>query len=397
MADSLLTLNAGSSSLKFVLFGLSGALPARSCQGEVEGIGDRPHFAVRDASGAVLAERRWPSDTAPDHEVLLAYLLDWVDAHLGVSRLIACGHRVVHGGADHVAPERVTAKLLTELEGLTPLAPLHQGHSLAAIRAVQTARPGLDQVACYDTAFHHELEPVVRRFALPRHWEDVGVRRYGFHGLSYEHIAERLGVLSPRLAAGRTIAAHLGNGASLCALKAGRSVDTTMGMTPLDGLVMGTRCGAIDPGVVIYLMRQHGLDAAEVEDLLYHGSGLLGVSGISNDVRTLLNSNEPAAREALELFAFHVARQTGALSATLGGIDGFVFTGGIGEHAAAIRAAICNRLTWLGVVLDESANRAGNGRISAVDSAAEVWVIPADEEAVIARHTIATLGLAGQH
>ena len=389
MAGTILTLNAGSSSLKFALYSSVG----RACEGVIEGIGADPHFIARDPEKQILAERRWQPGQAPTYEALLHHLLDWIDHHAGPGELAACGHRVVHGGQDFFEPVRITTETLEALDRLVPLAPLHQGHNIGAMRAVKAARPDLPQVACFDTAFHHGLAPAARRIALPRQWEDAGVRRYGFHGLSYEYIAGELRSRARRLAAGRTIVAHLGNGASLCAMDGGRSVDTTMGFTPLDGLVMGTRCGAIDPGVILYLLRQHEMTVAELEDLLYHRSGLLGVSGISNDVRTLLADDAPAAREALELFAFHVARQTGALTATLGGLDGFVFTAGIGENAPTIRSDICDRLHWLGVVLDETANLRGTGRISTLDSVVEVWVIPTDEELMIARHTAATLGM----
>jgi acetate kinase len=395
VAGIILTLNAGSSSLKFALYSVSEGAADRNCEGKIDGIGSAPRFAAHDASGSVLAEQDWPADAG--YEALLKSLLDWIDHQIGTDELVACGHRVVHGGRRFIAPVRITPEILAELDQLVPLAPLHQIHNLAAMRAVEAARPNLPHVACFDTAFHHDLAPVVRRVALPVRWEDDGIRRYGFHGLSYEYIAGELGTIAPQLAAGRTIVAHLGNGASLCALDGGRSVDTTMGFTPLDGLVMGTRCGAIDPGIILYLQRHHAMTAAQIEDLLYYRSGLLGVSGISNDVRTLLASDDPAARDALELFVFHIARQTGALTATLGGLDGFVFTAGIGENAPAIRTAVCNRLRWQGVVLDEAANLYGRGRISASGSAVEVWVIPTDEEGMIVRHTTATLGLDGRH
>ncbi len=393
MAKSLLTLNTGSSSLKFVLYALRNEAPEPSCKGEIEGIGTQPHFIVCDPDGATLDERRWPGGDTTTNDALLAYLLDWIDHHLAGDSLAACGHRIVHGGPKYVEPVRITAKIIADLESFAPLAPLHQLQGLAAVRSVQAARPDLAQVACFDTAFHHGMAPVVSRIALPRSWEETGIRRYGFHGLSYEYVAGRLAVVSPRLATGRTIIAHLGNGASLCALKAGRSADTTMGLTPLDGLVMGTRCGAIDPGVVLYFMQHHGLSASRIEDILYHRSGLLGISGISSDMRTLLASKETAAGEAIDSFVFHILRETGALAATLKGIDGFVFTGGIGERAPVIRQLVCSGLGWLGIELDEAANQRGVGRISTENSAIEVWVIATDEELVIARHTIRTLYL----
>jgi len=282
---------------------------------------------------------------------------------------------------------RVTEPVLTALEALTPLAPLHQPHSLAPMRAITTMRPGLPQIACFDTAFHHTMPAVATRFALPREYEDAGVRHYGFHGLSYEYIARRLSEVAPRLAAGRVIVAHLGNGASLCAMRAGVSVDTTMTFTALDGLVMGTRCGAIDPGVLLYMAQQQKLSPDAIEHLLYEKSGLLGVSGLSSDMRELLASDLKRAREAVELFVFRIARETAALAASLGGLDGFVFTAGIGEHAPEIRAAVCERLRWLGV----APGSPDGSLISAPGSGVEVRVIPTDEEAMIGHHTVETI------
>ncbi len=290
----------------------------------------------------------------------------------------------MHGGDRFSDPVRLDGNVMAALDALVPLAPLHQPHNLAAVRAVAQARPKLLQVGCFDTAFHRTMPPIATRLALPC---ALGLRRYGFHGLSYEFIAGRLRALAPGLAAGRVVVAHLGNGASLCAMRDGRSIETTMGFTALDGLVMGTRPGSLDPGVILYLLQSRGMDAAAVEDLLYHRCGLLGVSGISSDMRDLAASTEPAAREAIELFTYRIAGETAALASALGGIDGFVFTAGIGEHDAAIRAAVCERLAWLGVALDPAANAAGQGRISAGSSRVAVWVVPTDEEAVIARHT----------
>jgi len=390
MTRAVLTINAGSSSLKFALFREHDERRlAPTSRGQIEGIGTAPHFLAKDPDGAVLGEQRWPPGGGQTHEALLNHLLGWVDSHLGDSELAGVGHRVVHGGPMHAKPERVTAGLLRLLEDLTPLAPLHQPHNLAPIRAIAAARPDLPQVACFDTAFHHTMPAVATRFALPREYEAAGVRRYGFHGLSYEFIAGRLRECAPALASGRVITAHLGNGASLCAMRDGRSVDTTMGFTALDGLVMGTRCGAIDPGVLLYLEQQRGTTPAQLEDLLYHRSGLLGVSGgIGSDMRMLLESADSRAREAVALFVFRIAREAGALASSLGGLDGLVFTAGIGEHAPEIRAMVCDRLGWLGIRLDAAANARPNGRISAADSRVEVWVIPTDEEAMIARHTV---------
>ncbi len=391
MPDAVLTINAGSSSIKFGLFEIgSESDPRLLNHGQIEGIGTTPHFLARDQAGAVLTERRW-TDPGVTHEAVFAELLRWIDGHLGEARLVAAGHRVVHGGRRLTAPAQVTAAVLAQLDSLVPLAPLHQPHSLSAIRAVTALRPHLMQVACFDTAFHRTNAGVVRRIALPRALTDQGIERYGFHGLSYEYIASRLPETAPGLAAGKVIVAHLGNGASLCALAAGQSVDTTMGFTALDGLVMGTRCGALDPGVILYLLQAQGMTAGAVEHLLYAQSGLLGVSGVSSDMRALIESQDPHAREAIELFAFRIARESGAMAMTLGGLDGLVFTAGIGEHVAAVRRQVCERLAWLGVAIDDAANDRGDPCISRPDSRIAVWVIPANEELMIARHTLATM------
>jgi acetate kinase len=388
VSDAILTFNAGSSSVKFSLFDISdqGSLQLAS-KGQIEGIGTAPHLIARNPAGAVLTERRWSDGAARSHEDFLGDLLGWIEDHLGGDRLVAAGHRVVHGGPDFTVPLRVDDHVLAVLDRLCPLAPLHQPHNLAAIRAVTAVRPKLPQVVCFDTAFHHTLDAVATRVALTRELAEAGVRRYGFHGLSYEYVIGRLRELAPTLATGRVIMAHLGNGASLCGTKDGGSVDTTMGFTALDGLVMGTRCGDLDPGVILYLEQERGMDARAVEDLLYHRSGLLGVSGISSDMRVLLASSDPRAREAIDLFVFRIGREVGALASSLGGLDGLIFTAGIGENAAEIRAAVCARLAWLGVELDDAANRSCPGLISTVESRTEVWVVPTDEEAMIARHT----------
>ncbi len=392
MRDVLLTLNAGSSSVKFAVFEVvAQGDPPLLNHGQIEGIGIAPHLVARDRSGAVLAERCWPDGAKITHEEVFTELLRWIDAHLDGARLAAAGHRVVHGGRRLIAPARLTDAVLAELESLVPLAPLHQPHSLSAIRALAKLRPDLVQVACFDTAFHRSNAAVVRHIALRRELTDAGVERYGFHGLSYEYIASKLPEAAPGLAAGKVVVAHLGNGASLCALAAGQSADTTMGFTALDGLPMGTRCGALDPGVILYLLQAKGMSASAIEHLLYAQSGLLGVSGISSDMRALIESTDPHAREAVELFAFHIARETGALAMTLGGLDGFVFTAGIGEHAAPVRRMVCERLAWLGVAIDDAANERGGPCISAAGSRVAVWVIPTDEELMIARHTLASL------
>jgi acetate kinase len=389
MKGSILTLNAGSSSLKFALFDTAAALK-QTVRGEIEDLDEAPHFLARDAAGTVLAEQRWPAGTAHPFASALDALLGFADAHLGREGLAAVGHRVVHGGADHIVPEMITPALLAALAALTPLDPLHMPDNLAPMHAVTAARPALPQVACFDTAFHHTLPPVAARFALPRAVSAAGVRRYGFHGLSYEYIAGCLTQQSPALARGRIIVAHLGSGASLCALLDGRSIATTTGFSALDGLVMATRCGSLDPGVILYLGRQ-GHSFADIEDMLYRRSGLLGLSGISGDVRVLLASDDPHARDAIESFTYRIAGEAGALVSALGGLDGLVFTAGIGEHAPAIRAAVCTRLVWLGLRLDGAANAAGAARISAPDSAIDVRVIATDEEAMIARHTQTTI------
>jgi acetate kinase len=303
----------------------------------------------------------------------------------------AVGHRVVHGGTKYAAPVRVDPGVIAELRALVPLAPLHQPHNLAPIEAIAEGAPSIPQVACFDTAFHRAQPALAQMFALPRRLTEAGVRRYGFHGLSYEYVAGRLGELAPELAGGRVVVAHLGNGASLCALKAGRSVATTMGFTAVDGLMMGTRCGALDPGVMLYLMDAEGLDARALEDLVYRKSGLLGVSGVSSDMRELRASEAPAAAEAIALFVYRAVREIGSLAAALGGIDAIVFTGGIGENDAAARAEILDGCRWLGVVLDAQRNATGAGRISADGSSVAAWVIATDEERMIAHHTRAAL------
>lgn len=392
MTQVILTLNAGSSSLKFALFGASKDAVTPRLRGKIENIGDAPHMVAVDAKGVTLVDRRWGAEATLEHEAFLAPLLEWIDEKLGQDRLAAIGHRVVHGGAAFSKPVIASEAVLTALDALSPMAPLHQPHNLAAIRAAHSARPDLPQIACFDTAFHSGHADVVTRFALPRSWHERGVRRYGFHGLSYEYVAERLQTLDPTLQAGKVLVAHLGAGASLCAIDAGRSVDTTMGFTALDGLVMGTRCGALDPGVILYLQQQAGLTSGAVEDLLYTRSGLLGVSGVSSDMRALLASEDPNARQAIDLFVFRIAREAGGLVSSLGGLDGVVFTGGIGENAAEIRAAVAQRLAWAGLVLDHGANEKGVGRISHGDSKVTAWVIPTDEEVTIARHVLEVLG-----
>lgn len=389
---AVVSLNSGSSSIKFALFTLDDAEnPVRSAAGKIEKIGIEPSLVARRSDGTLLIERTWGDGAGLTHADLLKDLFSWALDHLEGRQVVGIGHRVVHGGIRFAEPRLAEDSLLKELETLSSLAPLHQPHNLAAIHAISAIAPELPQVVCFDTAFHHAKPAVAARFALPRALHDQGVRRYGFHGLSYEYVARRLRSIDPELASGRVIAAHLGNGASMCAMLDGRSIDTTMGFTALDGLVMGTRCGALDPGVVLHLQTQLGMDPEDIEDLLYRRSGLLGVSGVSSDMRILTADLGAEAQEAVELFIWRAARECGALAASLGGVDGLVFTAGIGENHADVRARICGRLTWLGLSLDTQANTANALCISSKDSLIKVLVIPTDEEQMIAEHTLAVL------
>ena len=382
----LLVLNAGSSTLKFSLFDVAASDgPRLSVHGLVDGIGAQARLVIGDAAPQ-------PATGATDHAGAFAVVARWLDAELHGASPIAIGHRVVHGGTRWAGPVVVDDAVLANLEALTPLAPLHQPQALAAIRGVRERWPAVRQVACFDTAFHHGRGELTEAFALPRELFDSGVRRYGFHGISYEYIAGRLPHIAPHIADGRVVVAHLGNGASLCAMRERRSVDTTMSFSALDGVPMGTRVGDLDPAVVLYLITERRMSAQDVGTLLYTRSGLLGLSGVSSDVRDLLASSEPRARFALEYFGFRIAREVGALAGELGGLDGLVFTGGIGEHAAPVRADVCARLAWLGVRIDERSNLAHGPTISAASSRVPVYVIPTNEEIVIAR---ATLRLAG--
>ena len=383
MKGKILTINAGSSSLKFALFERDDL--AETTRGEIENLHTSPRFSARDAAGNVISQA-WPAEM-PFAEAL-EKLLDFADAHLDGGDIAAVGHRVVSGGLLHVAPALVTPALLQDLQALTPLDPMHMPCNLAPISAVAAGRPGLTQVACFDTAFHHSLPEIARIFAVPRAMTEEGVRRYGFHGLSYEYISGKLRQDFPELAAKRLVAAHLGAGASLCALDSGVSIATTTGFSALEGLIMATRCGRLDPGVLLYLAAQ-GKSFSEIEHILYHDCGLLGVSGISGDVRDLLASAEPNARQALDLFTYQTACEIGGLAVALGGLEGLIFTAGIGEHAPAIRASICARLAWLGLDLDPEANNANAALISRPASRIQVRVIATDEEAMIARHTYA--------
>ncbi|HME71670.1 MAG TPA: acetate/propionate family kinase [Myxococcota bacterium] len=394
MSGAILVLNAGSSSVKFSLFQSDdGDAALRSVfEGQVEGIGQpAARLVVANASGQVRTDEPLSAAEAGDHRLAIARVRAWLRDHGGIAGLAAVGHRVVHGGLLYGAPVRIDKSVMEELERLIPLAPLHQPHQLAAIRAVADAAPDLPQMACFDTAFHRTQPALAQALALPRELTEAGVRRYGFHGLSYEAIALALPALAPEVAEGRVLVAHLGNGASLCAMRGRRSVATTMGFSTLDGLVMGTRPGGLDPGVLLYLMDERGMDARALEELLYHRSGLLGVSGLSSDMRELLASSDSRAREAIDLFVYRIARELGSMAAALGGLDALVFTGGIGENAAAIRARVCVDAQWLGVRIDEAANRAGGPRISPTDSPVSAWVVRTDENRMIAQHVRALL------
>ena len=388
MKEAILTLNAGSSSIKFSLFAGDAIEFALVARGQVEGIYTTPHFVAKDSAGKVTSEKDWGNGTKLGHDGALAHIIDNLKASYGAEyRLAAVGHRVVHGGIDFPAPVRVDAAVMSKLEKLLPLAPLHQPHNLAPIGALLERMPALPQVACFDTAFHRVNPQLAQMYALPYELFEAGVRRYGFHGLSYEYIASVLPQFDERAAAGKTIVLHLGNGASMCAIAGGQSVASTMGFTALDGLPMGTRCGAIDPGVLLYLMDERKMEARAIEKLLYSQSGLLGVSGISSDMRALLESSEPQAQLAVDLFVYRIGRELGSLAAALGGLDAIVFTGGIGEHAAPIRERVCRQAAWLGIELDASANAKSSPRITSVTSRSAAWVIPTNEELMIARHT----------
>ena len=388
MSEAIVVINSGSSSLKFSIFLDAEEGLKQFYRGQIEMILTHPHFMVRNADGEIVTEVKWTNETRLGHDGAIEFLFKWgMSGVLGEHRLVAAGHRVVHGGLKYAKPVLVDANVIAELEKLVPLAPLHQLHNLAAIRAILNRAPGFPEVACFDTSFHYEQPEIAKLFAIPRRYTEEGVKRYGFHGLSYEYIAWVLPEYDKKLASGRIVAAHLGNGASMCAIRNGRSVATTMGFTAVEGLPMGTRCGTIDPGVLIYLMDRHGFDAPALENLMYNESGLLGVSQISSDMRTLLASQDPYAKEAVDLFVYRISRELGSLAAALGGLDGIVFTAGIGENAALIRARVCDEAAWLGIELDEEANDSGGPRISKEGSRISAWVIPTNEELMIAMHT----------
>jgi acetate kinase len=391
--DYALVLNAGSSSLKFCVYQKPQGAPwGLGTKGQIDGIGTSPRLSAKDADGQVLVDRK-PDGAMRDGRDALEAVASWLRSRYGDAHLLGVGHRVVHGGARYASPTVVTPEVLSELRRLIPLAPLHQPYNLAAIEAAEKRLPDVPQVACFDTSFHRSQPAVVDVVPLPREICSAGVQRYGFHGLSYEYIASVLPQVAPEIAGGRVIVAHLGSGASLCAMKGGKSVDNSLGFTALDGLCMGTRPGSLDPGVVLYLFQTLGLDAKQVETILYKKSGLLGISGLSADMRDLLASDEPSARLAVDYFVYRAAKEIGALAAVLGGIDGLVFTAGIGENSAEIRRRICESSAWLGIEFDAEANAAKRARISTPSSKVSAWLIPTNEELMIARHTALLLGL----
>ena len=391
MPDAITVLNAGSSSLKFSIFAEKRRNLELIARGQAEELYTAPRFVAKDRDGRTLAEQSWPEGEKLGQDGALEHLVAFARSELRDHKLAGVGHRVVHGGLEYSRPVRVDIKVLAALEKYVPLAPLHQPHNLAPIRALLERAPEVPQVACFDTAFHRSQSELAQAFALPRSITDRGVRRYGFHGLSYEYIAGALPRYDARAAAGRTVALHLGNGSSMCAMANGKSVANTMGFTAVDGLPMGTRCGNLDPGVVLYLFDEMKMDARAVEKLIYQQSGLLGVSGISSDMRALLASDEPSAKVAIDLYVYRIGRELGSLAAALGGLDAIVFTAGIGENSAALRERICRDAHWLGVHLDAGANETGGPRISSAASRVSAWAIPTNEELMIARHTRALI------
>ncbi len=393
MRDAILVLNAGSSSIKFSLFVLNDTDDVGFLLGgQLQGLQSTPQFTAKNARGEVMAQQLWPEDDPLGHDGAIAYIHHFLQQHAAQYVLKAVGHRVVHGGAEFVVPVKVTHDVLAKLETLIPLAPLHQPHNLQLIHLLSQQQQELPQVACFDTAFHHTQTPLERRYALPSSITEKGVCRYGFHGLSYEYMAvSALPRFAPALHDKKVIVLHMGNGVSLCALQSGKSIATTMGFSALDGVPMSSRCGSLDPGVLLYLLDELALSAKEIADLLYKQSGLLGVSGVSSDMRELLESELPAAKFAIELFVYRVAREIGSLAAAMGGLDALVFTAGIGEHSPAIREKIGVACAWLGVAVDDAANREHHLCISTANSRVSAWVIPTNEELMIAQHVVQTL------
>ena len=389
MTECIAVLNAGSSSIKFALFEADSD-ERLLYRGQIENIGVAPRLGIEDADGKQLVEESWDPRKL-DHSSGTRVILKTAIGLLGGKPVAAVGHRVVHGGTEFTSATRVTKDVLASLRKLCPLAPLHQPHNLAPIEAIATEAPHIPQVACFDTAFHRSQPQLAQTFALPREFTESGIRRYGFHGLSYEFISGRLRHVAPAYADKRIVIAHLGNGASLCAIDGGQSIATTMGFTAVEGLMMGTRCGSIDPGVLIYLMDERKMDARALESLVYKKSGLLGVSGISSDMRALRASDDPRAREAIDLFTYRIVREIGSLAAALGGLEGLVFTGGIGQRDTRTRQEVIAGCAWLGAAIDEQANAGGEERIDAASSRIPIWVLPTDEERIIARHTTALL------
>ena len=391
MSESILVVNAGSSSIKFQLFSVgAGDELRRRLKGQIEGIGVHPRLVAKGVGGESLIDKKWPRADLADVPAALGKVVDFLRAQIG-SLPIAVGHRVVHGGPDYSEPILIDDAVIERLQAFAPLAPLHQPNNLGPIRTLRQRQPQLPQIACFDTAFHRGHPEVADRYALPERFYQEGVRRYGFHGLSYEYVAGQLPELAPDIAKGRVVVAHLGSGASMCAMRAGKSVESTMGFTALDGLPMGTRPGQLDAGIVLYLLTEKGMSASEIEHLFYYDCGLKGLSGVSNDVRDLLASSDPRAKLALDYFVYRIALFTGMLAAAMSGIDGLVFTAGVGENAPAIRDAIARRLSWLGLELDPEANAESAGRISSRGSRISCYVIRTDEELMIARHTLRVL------
>jgi acetate kinase len=393
MQGCLAVINAGSSSIKFAVYDPASNLRVLF-RGQVEAIGVAPRLKVADECGGTIVDQSWPAADL-DHQAATLQILKTGADLLDGRRVTAIGHRVVHGGTRFTSSARIDAGVIDTLAELAPLAPLHQQHNLAPIRAIAEAAPHIAQVACFDTAFHRSQPPLAQAFAIPRALSEAGVRRYGFHGLSYEYVASHLPSLAPETGSSRVVIAHLGNGASLCAVRDGQSVASTMGFTGVDGLMMGTRCGSIDPGVLLYLLDEHDMDAREIEDLIYRKSGLLGVSGISSDMRTLRSSAAPEAAEAIALFIYRIVREIGSMAAALEGLDALVFTGGIGENDAATRAAVMAGCGWLGLQADAVRNQVGAARISNDASLVSAWVVRTDEERMIAQHTMEMLQLSG--